>query len=113
MRTNQSFVQLPFLKFVQMLEYKAKLVGMTVIRVNEAYTSQQCSKCGYLARKNRRSRGSFRCQRCGVQLNADYNAECNILQRVHFSPQVVPMESSQSLVANLPDSGCVTHPVQN
>ncbi|PWI49124.1 hypothetical protein CEE45_03005 [Candidatus Heimdallarchaeota archaeon B3_Heim] len=27
--------------------------------------------------------------------------------------QVVPMESNNSLVANLPDSGCVTHPVQN
>ncbi len=27
--------------------------------------------------------------------------------------QVVPMESNDSLVANLPDSGCVTHPVQN
>ncbi|MHA1976441.1 MAG: hypothetical protein ACW98I_06070 [Candidatus Hodarchaeales archaeon] len=27
--------------------------------------------------------------------------------------QVVPMESNPFLVANLPDSGCVTHPVQN
>ncbi len=112
-RTNQSFVQLPFLQFVQMLEYKAKLVGMTVIRVNEAYTSQQCSKCGHLAKKNRRSRGSFCCQKCGIHLNADYNAARNILQRFRTGPQVVPMESNQSLVANLLDSGCVTHPVQN
>ncbi|PWI48742.1 hypothetical protein CEE45_04975 [Candidatus Heimdallarchaeota archaeon B3_Heim] len=27
--------------------------------------------------------------------------------------QVIPMDSIHSLVANLPDSGCVTHPVQN
>ncbi|MHA1978055.1 MAG: hypothetical protein ACW98I_14200 [Candidatus Hodarchaeales archaeon] len=27
--------------------------------------------------------------------------------------QVVPMESNPYLVAYLPDSGCVTHPVQN
>ncbi len=27
--------------------------------------------------------------------------------------QVVPMESNHSLVAHLPDSECVTHPVQN
>ncbi|MHA1978824.1 MAG: hypothetical protein ACW98I_18120, partial [Candidatus Hodarchaeales archaeon] len=27
--------------------------------------------------------------------------------------QVVPMESNPYLVARLPDSGCVTHPVQN
>ncbi|PWI46473.1 hypothetical protein CEE45_16605, partial [Candidatus Heimdallarchaeota archaeon B3_Heim] len=60
-RTNQAFVQLPLLQLVQMLEYKAKLVGMTVVRVNEAYTSQMCSKCGYIDKKNRKSRGSFYC----------------------------------------------------
>ena len=38
-RTNQSFVQIPFYKLIHMLEYKAKLVGMTVICVTEAYTS--------------------------------------------------------------------------
>ncbi|MHA2094955.1 MAG: RNA-guided endonuclease InsQ/TnpB family protein [Candidatus Hodarchaeales archaeon] len=112
-RTNQSFVQLPFLKLVQMLEYKAKLVGIKVIRVNEAYTSQQCSKCGHVEKKNRRSRGSFCCLRCGIQLNADYNAACNILHRFHPKPQVVPTERAHSYGAPLPDSGCVTHPVQN
>ncbi|MHA2388986.1 MAG: RNA-guided endonuclease InsQ/TnpB family protein [Candidatus Hodarchaeales archaeon] len=112
-RTNQSFVQLPFLKLVQILEYKATLVGMTVIRVNEAYTSQQCSKCGYLAKKNRHSCGSFCCQKFGVHLNADYNTACNILQRFHAGPQVVPMDSIHSSIATLPDSGCMTHPVQN
>ncbi len=112
-RTNQSFVQLPFLQLVRMLEYKAKLVGMTVIRVNEAYTSQECSKCGHIDKKSRKSRGSFCCQGCGVHLHTDYNAACNILQRFHPDPQVVPTVSNPSLVTNLPDSGCVTHPVQN
>ncbi|MHA1977438.1 MAG: RNA-guided endonuclease InsQ/TnpB family protein [Candidatus Hodarchaeales archaeon] len=112
-RTNQAFVQLPFLKFVQMLEYKANLVGMTVIRVNEAYTSQQCSRCGYVNKKNRKSRGLFCCLRCGIQLNADSNAACNILHRFPLNPQVVPTESTLSSGAHLPDSGCVTHPVQN
>ncbi len=112
-RVNQAFVQLPFHKFVHMLEYKANLVGITVIRVNEAYTSQQCSQCGLIDKKNRRSRGAFSCRRCGVHLNADINAACNILQRGQPAPQVVPMASTSSLSANLLDSGCVTHPVQN
>ncbi|MHA1978802.1 MAG: RNA-guided endonuclease InsQ/TnpB family protein [Candidatus Hodarchaeales archaeon] len=112
-RTNQAFVQLPFLQFIQMLEYKANLVGMTVIRVDEAYTSQQCSRCGYIDKKNRESRGLFCCLRCGIQLNADYNAACNILHRIRSNPQVVPTESTQSFGPHLPDSGCVTYPVQN
>jgi putative transposase len=56
-RTNQAFVHLPLLRFVRMLEYKAYLVGMTVVRVNEAYTSRQCSQCGYIAKSNRKTRG--------------------------------------------------------
>ncbi len=112
-RINQSFIQLPFSQLVQMLEYKAKLVGMTVVRVDEAYTSQQCSKCGHVDKRNRTSRGSFCCQRCGVHLNADYNAARNILQRYPTDSQVVPTDSIHSSVTNLPDSGCVTHPVQN
>ena len=96
-----------------MLEYKSKLVGMTVIRVNEAYTSQECSRCGHIDKKNRQSRGSFSCLRCGVHLHADINTACNILHRFHPDSQVVPTDSNSSLVTILPDSGCVTHPVQN
>ena len=118
-KTNQSFVQLPFLKFVYMLEYKARVVGITVIRVNEAYTSQQCSCCGYVDKRNRKSRGRFLCRECGILFNADLNAARNILKRylstkkVIKVAQVVPRGSSPSKELNLPDSGCVTHPVQN
>jgi putative transposase len=112
-RIKQSFIQVPFLKLIQMLEYKAMHVGLTVVRVNEAYTSQQCSQCSYIAKQNRISRGAFFCQRCGIQLNADINAARNIFQRFQVSSQVVPMVSNSSFVPYLPDSGCVTHPVQN
>ena len=118
-KNNQSFVQLPFLKFVHMLEYKARLVGIRVIRVNEAYTSQQCSQCGHVDKRNRKSRGRFVCLECGVLFNADLNAARNILKRylstkkVIQAAQVVPRGSSPLKKSNLPDSGCVTHPVQN
>ena len=96
-----------------MLAYKAKLVGITVIRVNEAYTSQQCSFCGYVDKRNRKSRGRFVCRACGVLFNADLNAARNILQRYLITQKVVPRGASSSQKLPLPDSGCVTHPVQN
>ena len=96
-----------------MLEYKAKLVGITVVRVNEAYTSQQCSKCGHVKKRNRKLRGSFYCQGCGFCRNTDHNAFRHILQNVTIDSQVVLTGSVPSNVSGLPDSGCVTHLVQN
>ena len=110
-RMNQSFVHIPFNKFVHMLEYKAKLVGISVIRVSEAYTSQQCSGCGIIKKSNRQSRGLFLCRSCGLRLNADHNAAINILQRLSADKKVVPSVSSSVSCSDQPDRGCVTHPV--
>ena len=43
-RNNQNFVQVPFVKLIQQLEYKAKMVGIQVITHEESYTS----KCSFL-----------------------------------------------------------------
>ena len=110
-RMNQSFVHIPFNKFIHMLEYKSKLVGITVILVSEAYTSQQCSSCGIINKNNRFSRGLYLCRSCGLRLNADHNAALNILQRLPADKQVVPSVSSKPVCTGQPDRGCVTHPV--
>jgi putative transposase len=39
-RTNQNFVQIPHARFIQMLTYKAELIGITVILTEESYTSR-------------------------------------------------------------------------
>jgi putative transposase len=70
-RTNQAFVQAPLSKLLHMISYKAKLVGITVILVSEAYTSQQCSNCGIIDKNNRSSRGLYLCRSCGLHLNAE------------------------------------------
>jgi putative transposase len=110
-RNNQSFVQIPFHNFLHMLEYKAKLVGIAIIPVSEAYTSQKCSTCGIIDKKNRKSRGLYHCSSCGLHLNADHNAALNILQRLPIDEKVVPKLSSNLVCPDLPDRGCVTHPV--
>lgn len=61
--------------------------GITITRVDAAYTSQQCSKCGYVDKRNRRDQSHFKCRCCGRVLNADVNAARNIRGR---SPDVLP-----------------------
>jgi putative transposase len=110
-RINQSFVQIPFDKLIYMIEYKAKLVGISVVRVSEAYTSQQCSNCGIIDKRNRYSRGLYLCHSCGLHLNADHNAAINIRKRLIPIIQVVPSDGSNSVCSILPDRGGVTPPV--
>jgi IS605 OrfB family transposase len=39
-RTNQNFVSIPHARLIEMLEYKARLVGIKVLQQEESYTSQ-------------------------------------------------------------------------
>lgn len=52
-----------------------------VERVDPAYTSQTCSRCGSADREARESQAVFRCRSCGYFANADVNAACNIAAR--------------------------------
>lgn len=64
--------------FFKMLEYKTNLK-----RVDPKYTSQTCSKCGCVSKKNRKSQSKFECIECGHSQNADINASKNIKRRGH------------------------------
>jgi len=55
--------------------------GIKITEVNPAYTSQTCSKCGYVNPKNRKSQSVFICEFCNKKQNADVNAARNILLR--------------------------------
>jgi IS605 OrfB family transposase len=63
-----------------MLNYCGKF-GIEVSLVNPAFTSQQCSKCGYISKENRKTQEKFLCVKCGYEINADYNASINIMNR--------------------------------
>jgi transposase, IS605 orfB family len=39
-RNNQNFVSIPYAKFINQLTYKCKLLGITVVTVEESYTSK-------------------------------------------------------------------------
>lgn len=58
--------------------------GITTVEVNAAYTSQECSKCGFVSKENRKSQSKFTCNCCNHKINADVNAARNIIKRRSF-----------------------------
>ncbi len=72
-RSNWSFAQLR-----AFIEYKAMLMGVPVVIVDPAYTSQRCFDCGHIERSNRKTQSKFLCKACGHTAHADVNAAKNI-----------------------------------
>ncbi len=56
-------------------------MGIIVTEINPAYTSQTCSKCNYVDKRNRKNQETFICGFCHKKQNADINASKNILVR--------------------------------
>ena len=103
-RVNQTFVQIPFSRLIQMIKYKAETKGITVLLTEESYTSgtsfwdgEKPTKDNY---KNQRRvhRGLF-IANDGTKVNADVNGAFQIMKKV------VPNGFS------LWDRGCALQPV--
>jgi putative transposase len=104
-RTNQNFVFVPHARFVELLRYKAELMGIRVVVSEESYTStcrfldlEPVGKQEVYAGK-RVKRGLFRAS-TGRHLNADVNGAYNIPRKV------VPDAFGNGI------GGVVVHPVR-
>jgi len=86
-KNNQTFVSIPHLQLIKMIQYKARLTGIEVVLIDESYTS----KCSALDNESigkhdtymgkRVKRGLFQSSK-GIKINADVNAAMNILRKV-------------------------------
>jgi IS605 OrfB family transposase len=70
-----------FRKIQYAIHYKANWEGIPVMYINPYHTSQICSKCGEL---NKRNKHIYKCKNCGFECNADYNAGRN-LQKIFLA----------------------------
>ena len=105
----KSFVQIPQQELVKKIKYKAELVGLKVIMVNESYTSgcsaidlEEINKANY--NKSRRiTRGLFKTNN-GMLINADVNGALNILRKyIKGIPRAIQVAR---------DNGRLNHPLR-
>ena len=78
-------------KFIFMLSYKAQSAGRKLIKVDPRNTTQRCSACGSIVKKDLSVR-VHECPYCGFSCDRDYNASRNILFAGMEQP-VAPIES--------------------
>jgi len=68
-------------RFVELLTYKAKLLGKRVITIDERNTSKTCAFCGYKKSHLLLSQRIYHCESCGTVLDRDKNSAINIMKR--------------------------------
>jgi putative transposase len=78
-KLRRHILQANYHKFLELLEYKAKLYGRQVIKVSPKNTSKKCSRCGYINQKLTLDDRNYKCPKCGLEIDRDYNAAINIL----------------------------------
>jgi putative transposase len=86
-KTNQTFVSIPHARLIEMMTYKAELVGIKVVITDESYTSKTSfldlepveKRESYQGK--RMKRGLFRASK-GALINADVNGAFNIIRKV-------------------------------
>lgn len=67
-----------FAQLQRFLAYKAAFKGISVHFIDARYTSQKCSRCGHIEKRNRTNQSEFSCRKCGYRNNADENASYNL-----------------------------------
>ena len=84
----RNFVQVPLFRLIEMIQYKAKLAGITFIQVNESYTSgtsfldNELPTKEYYNSNRRKFRGLFFSNNL-KRINADVNASFQIMKKVY------------------------------
>lgn len=109
-KNNRNFVAIPIQRLKKQINYKAKLEGIKVSIINEAFTSgcsgldkEQLNKDDY-DKTRRISRGLF-ISNTGIKINSDVNGSLNILRKYLKN-------SSPKLIQQARDKGFVNNPVR-
>lgn len=113
-KNNQKFVQIPYMKLINQLQYKLLEQGIELIIQEESYTS----KCSFMDREpcckqqtyrgKREKRGLFITSK-GVKINADVNGSLNIFKKAIKNLNQVVQDELISIPLN---TGLVMNPIK-
>ena len=113
-KNNQKFVQIPYMKLINQLQYKLLEQGIELIIQEESYTS----KCSFMDEEpcckqqtykgNREKRGLFITSK-GVKINADVNGSLNIFKKAIKNLEQVVQDELISIPLN---TGLVMNPLR-
>ena len=102
--------------FIDMLEYKVSETGAQLVKVNPAYTTQTCSRCGNVRQgENKVQLGerTYHCPTCGLEMDRDLNAANNIhragLARIHACGDDVRLPRKGAVVA---EAGTIRYEIE-
>ena len=76
---RKRFTEAAWATLVGKVERKARKTDVRLIKVDPAYTTRTCSRCGYVGDGIPLSERMFRCPVCGLEMDRDRNAARNIL----------------------------------
>lgn len=94
---NREMLRVPLGRVISFIEYKAKLYGGQLQKVDPRNTSRKCSECGYTDKENRHS-DEFICLNCRYEQDADINAAINIMRK---KPIITRIKKSNYLRSKL------------
>ena len=78
---NYRLSTFPYHKFITYIDYKFWERGLNVDERDAKKTSITCPICGYVDKKKRLNKETFKCRKCGFTFNAQYVACLNLFSR--------------------------------
>lgn len=105
---NRSILDAAPGEFRRQLDYKTRWYGSQLIVIDQWFpSSKTCSACGAVKTKLALSERVFTCNGCGIRLDRDYNAACNIAAAAAVAPDSEETENARGVDVRPPPSGAV------
>eukprot|EP00835_Amoeboradix_gromovi_P005414 NODE_505_length_7533_cov_0.471886.p7 type:complete len:126 gc:universal NODE_505_length_7533_cov_0.471886:4955-4578(-) len=92
-KVARNMVTMSHYAFKELLKFKCKQRGKTIIECNEAFTIQTCTRCGTLKKTNLET---YTCTNCHLEIDRDHMAARNIYIK-YMHPYSTSPQGSESV----------------